>query len=108
LNVAEGIADASGKLLATKAIQSAIDRAPQSGGGAVLVPPGLYRVQSLSLKSNVTLYVSGGAVAPQGALPARSTDNASPAHSMMNIPRVIYIPDLDSIRKSLTGLSSGS
>jgi len=55
-------ADRSGKQLATKAIQSAIDKVSQSGGGIVYAPPGLYRVQSLMLKSGVTLYLAGGAV----------------------------------------------
>lgn len=55
------MADPSGKLLATTAIQSAIDKAAQSGGGIVYVPRGLYRVQSLMLKSGVTLYLAGGA-----------------------------------------------
>ena len=56
------LADPSGKLLATIAIQSAIDKASQSGGGIVYVPLGLYRVQGLMLKSRVTLYLAGGAV----------------------------------------------
>lgn len=53
-------ADPSGKELATKAIQSAIDDASRGGGGIVYVPAGLYRVQGLSLKDNVTLYLAGG------------------------------------------------
>jgi polygalacturonase len=55
-------ADKSGKLLSTIAIQSAIDKAAQSGGGIVYVPLGLYRVQTLMLKDGVTLYLADGAV----------------------------------------------
>ncbi len=55
-------ADGMGKSLATIAIQSAIDQSSQGGGGVVYVPAGVFRVQSLKLKSGVTLYLAGGAV----------------------------------------------
>ena len=56
------LADASGKQLATRPIQDAIDAASNKGGGVVLVPAGNYRVQTLSLRSSVTLYLQDGAV----------------------------------------------
>jgi Pectate lyase superfamily protein/Glycosyl hydrolases family 28 len=55
-------ADATGKVLATKAIQDAVDAASAAGSGVVLVPPGTYTVQSVMLKSGVTLYLAEGAV----------------------------------------------
>jgi polygalacturonase len=55
-------ADGSGAALATVAIQKAVDAASAAGGGVVYVPRGVYKVQALSLKSNVTLYLEGGAV----------------------------------------------
>jgi hypothetical protein len=55
-------ADPTGKSLATIAIQSAIDQASQAGGGLVYVPAGVFTVQSLKLKSGVTLYLAEGAI----------------------------------------------
>jgi len=45
----------------TAAIQHAIDTATKKGG-VVYVPPGLYAIASLTLRSHVTLYLDGGAV----------------------------------------------
>jgi hypothetical protein len=55
-------ADATGANLATTAIQRAIDDASSSNGGVVYVPAGVYLVGNLQLKSNVKLYLEGGAV----------------------------------------------
>jgi hypothetical protein len=55
-------ADASGSTLATSAIQKAIDAASAAGGGVVYVPRGVYKIQALTLKSHVTLYLEGGSV----------------------------------------------
>ena len=63
-------ADATGSGLATKAIQKAIDRASASGGGTVYVPAGIFKCANLVLKSNVKLYLAGGAV-------LRAADKAS-------------------------------
>jgi len=45
----------------TKYIQLAIDEAFHSGGGCVIIPPGVYVTGTLKLKSNVTLEVLAGA-----------------------------------------------
>ena len=56
-------AKADGKTLDTKAIQAAIDRATNAGGGTVILHPGkLYLSGSLVLKTNVTLHVDAGSV----------------------------------------------
>lgn len=57
-------ADSTGTNMATAAIQSAInDAANDAGGqGIVYVPSGIYNVGNLELKSNVALYLQGGAV----------------------------------------------
>lgn len=44
----------------TSAIQSALDKAARAGGGTVLIPPGEYRVSSLSIGANVKLELAGG------------------------------------------------
>jgi polygalacturonase len=63
-NVAEAPygADKTGEKLATEAIQKAIDDASaRMDGGTVYVPAGLYHTSTLMLKSNVALYLEGGA-----------------------------------------------
>jgi len=91
-------ADPSGKLLATGAIQSAIDQASQAGGGIVYVPPGIFRVQSLSLKSGVTLYLAGGAVIQGSDLLADYQGNSAfPATAKNSLPPVIEAHDFKNI-----------
>jgi hypothetical protein len=46
----------------TRSIQSAIDKCNQEGGGMVVIPHGTFISATLFLKSNVTLYLSEGAV----------------------------------------------
>ncbi len=55
-------ADSTGATLASGAIQQAIDDAHQAGGGTVFIPAGVYTSSNLTLKSNVTVYLAGGAV----------------------------------------------
>ena len=60
-NVRDFGAAATGQSLDTKALQSAIDAAGQSGG-VVYFPPGTYLSGTLTLKSHVSLYLETGAV----------------------------------------------
>lgn len=46
----------------TPAIQAAVDRCAEAGGGTVLVPKGAFRTGTIFLKSNVTLHLTVGAV----------------------------------------------
>ncbi|NQX60501.1 family 16 glycoside hydrolase [Paenibacillus qinlingensis] len=55
-------ADNTGTSMASNAIQQAIDAANQAGGGIVFIPAGVYKSGNLTLKSNVTFYLAGGAV----------------------------------------------
>ena len=55
-------ADSTGTNLTTAAIQSAIDAASSYNGGIVYVPAGVYKIGNLQLKSNIKLYLEGGAV----------------------------------------------
>jgi len=59
-NVQDFGAAATGQVLDTKALQSAIDAAAQSGG-VVYFPPGTYLSGTLTLKSHVSLYLETGA-----------------------------------------------
>lgn len=54
-------ANADGKTLTTKAIQSAIDKCGEEGGGVVLVPKGDYLTGTLNLRSNVEFRFEQGA-----------------------------------------------
>jgi hypothetical protein len=55
-------ADASGKTSSTVALQQAIDDAAAYHNGIVYVPAGVYAVGNIQLKSNMALYLAGGAV----------------------------------------------
>lgn len=64
-------ADPTGRTPATAAIQEAIDRsAASAGGGTVLLPAGVYRTGTLTLGSDVTLYLARGALLQGSADPA--------------------------------------
>lgn len=60
-NVRDSGAAATGQTLDTKALQSTIDAAAQSGG-VVYFPPGTYLSGMLTLKSHVSLHLEAGAV----------------------------------------------
>ena len=65
-------AKADGTTDCTAAIQKAIDRAAEAGGGTVLVPGGgVYRTYTLCLKSNVELKVDRGATLKGGDDPLK-------------------------------------
>ncbi|MDR1280217.1 MAG: hypothetical protein LBK99_05290 [Opitutaceae bacterium] len=55
-------ADATGERLATRPIQAAVDACSAAGGGIVRIPKGVFRVQTVVLKSDVTLYLDAGTV----------------------------------------------
>ena len=46
----------------TKAIKDAISKASSNGGGTIFFPAGEYITGPIHLKSNITLYIDGGAV----------------------------------------------
>jgi polygalacturonase len=70
IDAADFGADPSGRALATAALQAAIDHASDlAGGGTLLLPRGLYRTGTLTLKSNVTLYLAAGALLQGSAEP---------------------------------------
>lgn len=53
--------DAKEETLSTRAIQSAIDRCAENGGGTVLIPDGTFLTGTLFLRSKVTLFLAAGA-----------------------------------------------
>lgn len=46
----------------TTALQKAVDACTKAGGGTVVVPPGIFMIGTVHLKSNVHVYVGSGAV----------------------------------------------
>lgn len=61
-NIADYDVDATGATLVTAKIQAAIDAASTSDQNILYFPPGKYLVGELWMRSNVTLYLEGGAV----------------------------------------------
>jgi hypothetical protein len=53
---------ADGKTLNTKAIQKAIDKASEKGGGTVIVPKGKFLTGTINLKSNVELHLEEASI----------------------------------------------
>ena len=66
-DIAQYGAVGDGKELATRAIQSAVNDCAKAGGGIVLVPPGEYLSGAVTLRSNVTLHLSAGALIKSSA-----------------------------------------
>jgi polygalacturonase len=69
-NIADYAVDNTGATLATTKVQSAIDAASGATQNILYFPPGKYKVGELWLKSNMTLYLAGGAVLYGSDLPA--------------------------------------
>lgn len=61
-NIADYGVDASGATLVTSKVQAAIDAASGSAQNILYFPPGKYTVGELWLKSDMTLYLAGGAL----------------------------------------------
>lgn len=51
-----------GKTLCTKALQTAIASCNAKGGGDVLIPPGIFMIGTVHLKTNIHLQLNAGAV----------------------------------------------
>jgi hypothetical protein len=61
-NIADYGVDATGASLVTRQVQAAIDEASGSSRNILYFPPGKYTVGELWLKSDMTLYLAGGAL----------------------------------------------
>jgi polygalacturonase len=75
LNVRDLGAVPDGKTLCTLAIQKAIDRCSQSGGGTVYLPPGNWLSGTIFLKNNVTLDLAAGSTLLGSADPKDYPEN---------------------------------
>lgn len=61
-NIADYGVDNTGATLVTSKVQPAINAASGAAQNILYFPPGRYKVGELSLKSNMTLYLAGGAI----------------------------------------------
>jgi len=61
-NICDFGASGDGSTLNTLAIQKTIDACAKAGGGTVYLPNGTFKAGSLYLKSNITFYISPGAI----------------------------------------------
>ena len=61
-NIADYTVDDTGATLVTAKVQSAINAASGAAQNVLYFPPGRYKVGELSLKSNMTVYLAGGAM----------------------------------------------
>ncbi len=75
-NVKSYGAAGAGKTLDTAAIQKAIDAAGVAGGGVVYFPAGRFLSGTITLKSNITLHLSPGAI----LLGSRRIEDYNPKH----------------------------
>jgi hypothetical protein len=60
-NIRDFGAKGDGKTLDTQALQAAIDSCTRDAGGTVLVPPGVFPIGTVEMKSNVTLHLAAQA-----------------------------------------------
>ncbi len=121
LNVLDYGAIGDGKTLNTKAIQTAIDKAHEQGGGRVVVPAGSFLSGSIVLKSGVELHLEKKATilgsinqhdylklnrwkglvmadsANQIAITGKGTLDGQGAPLALSIDSLFYIGELDSI-----------
>ena len=81
---------ADGKTLTTPAIQQAVDDASAYHNGIVYIPAGVYAIGNLQLKSNMKLYLEGGAVLLFTGNPRDYKVNARKASQNRNITWWIY------------------
>jgi len=87
VNAADFLKDGTGQVLQTAQLQAAIAAVPKNG--TLYVPPGLYRTGSFCLKSDMTLYLAGGAVLKGSPDPADyPPDAASPYWSKLSFVRI--------------------
>jgi hypothetical protein len=78
-NILQFGAVSDGKTLNTSAIQQAIDRCHENGGGSVVVPAGQFLTGGLRLRGNVQLYLEKGAVLLGSTQPGDYPDNSNAA-----------------------------
>jgi len=85
-------ADKTGSENATAVLQSAIDAANSAGGGIVYIPNGVYRISSVTIRSNVHIYMEGGAVLQGTGVPTNYRKE-NPASNSQSITTFIHFAE---------------
>ena len=97
-----------GNTLNSKAIQRAIDDAFHAGGGTVIVPPGIFLIGRIELKSGVTLNLeSGGTLLGSTSMSDYNLNSGSSGHGGGNPHHLIFAIDADHVTLSGTGKIDG-
>jgi hypothetical protein len=97
-----------GKTMDTAAINKAIDACHSVGGGTVYMPPGVYLSGTVILKSNITLYLEGGATLLGSSNLSDYTSVPGPsADGDANQRHLICARDAENIGLSGTGTIDG-
>ncbi|MHC4713339.1 MAG: glycosyl hydrolase family 28-related protein [Planctomycetota bacterium] len=78
MSFADFAADNEGKALQTDNLAKAIAQTPT--GGVLYFPPGVYRTGTFRLKSDMTLYLAGGAVIKASDDPADFPPDETSSH----------------------------
>ena len=101
VNVRDLGAVADGKTLCTPALQKAVDRCSDAGGGTVYFPPGTYLSGTIFLKSRVTLNLAAGATllgSPRKEdYPVMIPKNVESRTNQYNLRSIIYAENVDRI-----------
>lgn len=108
-------AKGDGKALDSTAINAAIDACTKAGGGMVYLRPGIYRVGTVVLKSNVTLYLEAGCTILGSLDLSDYTDMPSPIAQVAGPPlkgdanrkHVIFAMDADNVTLAGPGKIDG-
>jgi hypothetical protein len=97
-----------GVALDSPAVNRAVDAAAAAGGGMAYVPPGVYRVGTVVLKSNVTLYLEAGATLLGSADVADYTPQPGPPRNGDANPRhLIFARDAENVTLAGPGRIDG-
>lgn len=109
VNITDFGAIGNGHVLNTKAINKAIDQCAAEGGGAVIIPPGLWLTGPIELKSNINLHLQQGAIllftADHTQYPVIST---SPSSHSYFVESPVYGYNLHDIAITGDGIINGS
>jgi unsaturated rhamnogalacturonyl hydrolase len=95
----------------TEAIRKAIEACHTSGGGRVVVPPGVFQTGAVHLKSNVNLHISEGATLKFSADPAKYlpvVHTRFEGTECMNYSPLIYAFEQENIAITGAGILDGS
>lgn len=97
-SIADYDVDATGATLETTKVQAAIDAASGSDQNILYFPPGKYLVGELWLKSDMTVYLAGGAVLYGAATPADFNTGSGGVDIENCVHGMIRIFDVDNVK----------